>query len=81
MNQEILLNETWTADVVGRLHRLRVTNEKLANECGYNPRYLSAVLNGKKDFGSDEAKNKTKEKIYAALDRLEKQIMEGNSNA
>lgn len=81
MNQEALLNEEWTADVVGRLHRLRITCESFATECNYNPRYLSAVLNGKKAFSSEEAKNTTKERIYAALDRLERNIMGGEGNA
>ena len=42
------LNEAWTADVVGRMHRYRITNVQLANECGYTATYLSLVLNGRK---------------------------------
>lgn len=46
---EAILNEDWTADVVGRMHRCKIKNEQLAHECGYSATYLSTVLNGNKD--------------------------------
>ena len=39
-------NEDWTVDVVGRMHRLRITNLALAERSGYSAAYLSTVLNG-----------------------------------
>lgn len=39
----------WTCDVVARMHRLRITNKRLASATGYTPQYISMVLNGKRD--------------------------------
>jgi len=63
-------NEDWTADVVGKLHKYRISSATLAKECNYAPAYLSTVLNGRKDFTSDKAKEKTRDVIYAGLTRL-----------
>lgn len=65
------LNEQWTADIVGRLHRINTTQTKLAKECGYTAQYLSMVLHGKKKFESAYAKRYTRIKITRALERLE----------
>lgn len=69
-------NEDWTADVVGRMHRLRISNAALAEECGYNPAYLSVVLNGRKTFKDDTSKEATKARILNALSELEKRIIQ-----
>ena len=69
-----ILNEDWTADVVGRMHRCRITNEQLARECGYSATYLSTVLNGKKEL-SDKGKESTKDTIIKALERIESRIL------
>lgn len=58
-----ILNEDWTAEVVGRMHRFRITNLALAEACGYSAAYLSTVLNGHKQFESEDAKLKTKDRI------------------
>lgn len=47
---DALLNEDWTAEVVGRMHRCRISNLQLAEECGYSAAYLSTVLNGNNDI-------------------------------
>ena len=64
-------NENWTAIIVGRLHLHRITQVQLANRCGYSPEYLCTVLNGKKTFKSAQAKERTKGKIFDALEELE----------
>lgn len=80
----LVLNEDWTADVVGQMHKYRITNLDLADECvyytdpdgnarTYTPSYLSVVLNGKKELDDPE---KTKGVILAALDRLIKKRLE-----
>lgn len=80
---EQTLNEDWTADVVGRMHKLRISNTQLAAECKYaedkcyTAAYLSTVLNGRKEFENEENKQKTKDIIFDALDRLEKAIVGG----
>lgn len=72
------LNEAWTADVVGRMHRYRITNVQLANECGYTATYLSLVLNGRKVFERWENKEKTKGIILRALENIESRILKAD---
>lgn len=69
-----ILNEDWTADVIGRMHRCKISNIQLANECGYTPAYLSTVLNGNKDL-SEKGKEETKDRIFKALERIESKIL------
>ena len=76
-----VLNEDWTADVVGRMHKYRISNNELAARCiyketgdgaakSYSHQYLSTVLNGKKTFENEESARKTREVIQSALDTL-----------
>lgn len=37
----------WTAEIVGEMHLKGVTAKRLAAEVGWNPKYLSQVLNGR----------------------------------
>lgn len=78
-----ILNEDWTAEVVGRMHRFRITNLQLAEACDYTAAYLSTVLNGRKQFESEDAKLKTKDRILNALAEIESTIkdeVEGNES-
>ena len=54
----------WTGDVIGKMHLFKITAKDLAAEIGWHPKYLSAVLNGKKEPKAGE------EKIRDALMRL-----------
>ena len=54
----------WTADLLGEMHLAGVTAKQLAAEVGWNPKYLSVVLNGHKEPKGAE------EKLNAALYRL-----------
>lgn len=54
----------WTADIIGEMHLKGVTHKKLAEAVGWHPKYLSAVLNGKKTPASAESK------LRSALNRL-----------
>jgi DNA transposition AAA+ family ATPase len=54
----------WTADLLGEMHLAGVTAKQLAAEVGWNPKYLSVVLNGHKEPKGAE------EKLNAALARL-----------
>ena len=56
--------QKWKADEVARMHIAKITNKRLAAECGYTPEYVSMVLNGHRDTESAKAT------ILAALDRL-----------
>lgn len=60
-------NEPWSVYVVGQMHRYRISSSELAGTCGYSLPYLSAVLNGKREFANKDAKSKTKRKICNAL--------------
>lgn len=39
----------WTAEVVGKMHLHKITAVQLAEKIGWHPKYLSAVLNGKRE--------------------------------
>lgn len=67
-------NEQWTADVVGKLHYLNVTQAELAYFMGVTPSYLSSVLNGKKKFESGYSKRATQKRIKHAVKLLEYQL-------
>lgn len=68
------LNEPWTANVVGRMHRYGINNNELARKCGYSPQYLSMVLNGKKSFATEEAKLNVRNVIFNGLGLLEQEV-------
>ena len=46
----------WTAEIIGEMHLKGVTHKKLAEAVGWHPKYLSAVLNGKKTPTGAETK-------------------------
>ena len=54
----------WTADIIGKMHLCGITAVQLAEEVNWHPKYLSAVLNGRKNPKGAE------EKLRAAVDRL-----------
>jgi predicted urease superfamily metal-dependent hydrolase len=56
--------EQWTGDVVGELHLANISMEQLADEVGWHPKYLSAVMNGHRKPKDAE------QKVRDALDRL-----------
>lgn len=39
----------WTADVVGKMHLLRISNRQIAEQMGVTPEYVSMVLNGHRE--------------------------------
>lgn len=61
----------WTADLLGEMHLAGVTAKQLAAEVGWNPKYLSVVLNGHKEPKGAE------QKLNEALGRL----VQKNNNA
>lgn len=67
------MNEAWTADIVGRLHRINMTQAEFAYFCGITPGYLSMVLNGKKQFTTEYAKQCTRRRLDQALTLIEKE--------
>jgi transcriptional regulator with XRE-family HTH domain len=68
------MNEPWTANVVGRLHRYGISQTELARKCDYAPQYLSQILNGKKEFSSEESIARVKRIIFDSLSELEQEV-------
>jgi plasmid maintenance system antidote protein VapI len=54
----------WTGEIVGKMHIKRISNSELAEQAGYHPKYLSAILNGHRT--PTDAENR----VRAALDEL-----------
>ena len=78
----LVLNEDWTAYAVGQMHKYRISNTELAEACGYAPPYLSTVMNGNKEFKSDEAAQRTKDRVLAVLERvISEKMSEVENNA
>ncbi|MCI1956144.1 MAG: hypothetical protein LKJ21_07200 [Oscillospiraceae bacterium] len=38
--------EQWTAEIIGEMHLNRITAKELSAQLGYNPKYVSTILNG-----------------------------------
>lgn len=36
----------WTGEIIGKLHLYHLTAKQLSEQLGYNPKYVSTVLNG-----------------------------------
>ena len=65
--------EKWTGEVVGEMHIYKMTVKELAEEIGWSPEYLSAILNGKRK--PKNAKKKVKQGLFRLTirkDRREK---------
>lgn len=63
--------EKWTGEVVGLMHNNRVSFQQLADKLGWHVKYLSAVLNSKRNPVDAEAK------VRSALSELiEEQVRE-----
>ena len=56
--------ERWTGEVMMELHLHRITCKELADEMGIYAKYLSAILNGKKNPKGAE------ERVKTALQRI-----------
>ena len=54
----------WIGDLIGKMHVYGVTAKELSAYMGYNPKYVSAVLNGKR------SPRKAEETFSAALEGL-----------
>lgn len=54
----------WTWEVVGKIHNNRLTAKELAEELGWNDKYLSQVLN------SENPPKNAEQKVNDALGRI-----------
>lgn len=46
----------WTAEIIGKMHLNGISASRLAEAVGWHPKYLSAVLNGRKNPNGAEEK-------------------------
>lgn len=45
----------WTAEIIGEMHLNHITAKQLSAQLGYNPKYVSTVLNGhRKPKGAEQ---------------------------
>lgn len=58
----------WTADVVGQMHKWKITMKQLADHLGVSREYVSMVLNGHREPAGAEVK------FRAAVDALVAQV-------
>lgn len=54
----------WICDLVGQMHKYRISKSQLANEMGVTREYVSMILNGHREPADAEAR------FVAALRRL-----------
>lgn len=54
----------WIGELSGEMRRYQIKSKQLAQAAGWNPKYLSAVLNGHR------APKKAEQKLWAALNEL-----------
>lgn len=71
------LNEEWTGIVVGKMHQWGITNMELGQKCGYTAQYISMLLNGKKAFHTEDAKEKTKNHVMRTLAEIIEEVSNG----
>lgn len=64
----------WISDLVGKMHRWRISKKRLAEYLGVTPEYVSMVLNGHREPANAE------EKFNAAVDAIIAE-MEGRETA
>lgn len=54
----------WTCEILSKMHLYNITAKELSEKLGYNPCYVSMVMNGHRN------PKQAKEKFSAALDEL-----------
>ena len=54
----------WTAEIVGKMHLYGITGKRLAAALGWNPKYLSQVLN------SPNPPKGAEDKLRVAMEQL-----------
>lgn len=63
----------WTGKVIGEMHVAGITMKDLAAEIGWHEKYLSAVMNGRRN--PKEAEAKVKEALTRCKDRIKTSVL------
>lgn len=61
----------WTAEIIGEMHLYGITALELSSELGMNPKYVSSIMNGKREPKNAEVKFKAA--LSTIISRKEKQ--------
>ena len=62
----------WIADLVGNMHKFKISKKRLAEELGMTPEYVSMVLNGHREpAGAEEKFQQALNEIIASLPATE----------
>ena len=56
--------ESWTGELIGKMHNANVTYDNLAAEMGCGKSYVSMILNGKRNPQG------AKDRLFSAFDRV-----------
>ena len=59
----------WTADVVGKMHLLRISKRQIAEQMGVTPEYVSMVLNGHRE--PDGAEGRFRDALSRLIEKRE----------
>ena len=59
----------WTADVVGKMHLLRISKRQIAEQMGVTPEYVSMVLNGHRE--PEGAEGRFREALAVLIEKKE----------
>ncbi len=66
--------EQWTGEIIGEMHLNGITAKQLAEQLGYNPKYVSTVLNGHRK------PKKAEQTFRKALEEIIRQKQEVKTN-
>lgn len=58
--------ETWTGEIIGEMHNNKISYQQLADKLGWHVKYLSAVMNGKRN--PTEAESKVRKALHELLE-------------
>ena len=62
----------WIGELVGQMHKWRITKKQLAAHLGVTPEYVSMVLNGHREpLGAEEKFRHAVEEIVSTLPKCE----------
>lgn len=63
----------WIGELVGQMHKWKISKKRLADHMGFTPEYVSMVLNGHREpVGAEEKFRKAVEEIIASMPVSEK---------
>lgn len=71
---DICMLAQWIADLVGKMHKFKISKKRLAEELGVTPEYVSMVLNGHREPAKAEGKFTDAVENIIASQQMDKQV-------